>query len=342
MPRVTIADVARAAGVGLSTVDRVMNGRRKVKPATAAHVLETAERLGFYGSAAIRDRLRAQSVQVTLDFILLRRTTPFYQKVGEALIEAAQRRSDVRIRPRLRFPEELTPRAMADELLALRGKSDGVAIVASDHPLVSAAIAELAEAGTPVIALVTDLSAPMRRGYVGHDYWRVGRTAGWLVHRLAAGPGKIGLVIGSHRYLSQEAMEMGFRSYFRDRQAGFTVLEPIANLENPALGCEATLELLSRHPDLRGLYVAGGGVEGVFEALRDSRLPDRLVTVCMAQTEGSAAALQEDLIQVVLSHPYRALAEAAVDTLVTVLSRPEASGLQQVLLPFDIVTAENL
>jgi LacI family transcriptional regulator len=231
---------------------------------------------------------------------------------------------------------------MADELLALKGKSDGAAIVASDHPLVSAAIAELAEAGTPVIALVTDLTASLRRGYVGHDYWRVGRTAGWVVDRLAAAPGKVGVVIGSHRYLSQEAMEMGFRSYFRERRAGFEVLEPIANLENPALGCEATLELLARHPDLRGLYVAGGGVEGVFDALRDSRLPERFVTVCMALTEGSAAALQQDLIQVVLSHPYRALAEAAVDTLVTAVSRPEDPGLLQVLLPFDIVTAENL
>lgn len=342
MPRVTVADVAEAAGVGLSTVDRVMNGRRPVKPETARRVLDAAERIGFYGTAAIRGRVVARPEHLRLDFVLLRRGTPFYRKVGEALVDAAGARGDMRIRANLHFPEELTPRAIAAELRALVGHSDGVAVVASDHPLVSDAIAELAAAGTPVIALVTDLTAPLRRGYVGHDYWRIGRTAGWMVGRLARTQGKVGLVIGSHRYLSQEAMEIGFRSYFRERCPGFEILEPIASLEDPGLGCEATLELLARHPDLRGLYVAGGGVEGVFDALRDSRPPEGFVTVCMALTEGSAAALQEDLVQVVLSHPYRALAEAAVDTLVAAVARPADQGLLQVLLPFDVVTAENL
>lgn len=43
-----------------------------------------------------------------------------------------------------------------------------------------------------------------------------------------------------------------------------------------------------------------------------------------------------------LSHPYRALAEAAVDTLIAAVARPADPGLLQVLLPFDVVTAENL
>jgi hypothetical protein len=36
------------------------------------------------------------------------------------------------------------------------------------------------------------------------------------------------------------------------------------------------------------------------------------------------------------------LAEAAVDTLVAAVARPADQGLLQVLLPFDVVTAENL
>ena len=342
MTRITIADVARAAGVGLSTVDRVMNGRRPVRPDTAARVLEAAERIGFYGSASIRRRMEARPGALSLDFVLLRRSTPFYRLVGEALVAAAGARSDVRVKANVHFLDELTPRAMAAHLSALAGRSDGVAVVASDHPLVSQAIADLTERGTPTIAFITDLTAPQRRGYVGHDYRKIGRTAGWSVARLAPSPGKVGVVIGSHRYLSQEAMEMGFRSYFRERAPGFQVLEPVSNLENSSLGCEATLELLARHPDMRGLYLAGGGAEGVVEALRDSALPPGFVTVCMALTEVSAAALQDDVIQVVLAHPYRPLAEAAVAALVTAAGRPADAGLLQTLVPFEVVTAENL
>ena len=38
-------DVARAAGVGVATVDRVINRRAAVRPQTAQRVLEAAEQL---------------------------------------------------------------------------------------------------------------------------------------------------------------------------------------------------------------------------------------------------------------------------------------------------------
>ena len=43
MARPTIADLARTAGVGISTVDRVLNGRDPVRRATAERVLAAAE-----------------------------------------------------------------------------------------------------------------------------------------------------------------------------------------------------------------------------------------------------------------------------------------------------------
>jgi LacI family transcriptional regulator len=159
---------------------------------------------------------------------------------------------------------------------------------------------------------------------------------------LSAAPGKVGVVIGSHRYLSQEAMEMGFRSYFREKTQGFEILEPVSSLEDASLACEATLHLLARHPDLRGLYVAGGGIEGVIDALRDQVLPEGFVTVCPALTEVTRAALQSDLIQVVLSHPCKALAQAAIDMLQGLVGRPAEPGLLQTLVPFQVITSENL
>ena len=60
-PRVTIIDVARAAGVHPSTVSRVLNGRGELAllPATRQRVLATASRLGYRPSALARSlRLR--------------------------------------------------------------------------------------------------------------------------------------------------------------------------------------------------------------------------------------------------------------------------------------------
>ncbi|HWV20199.1 MAG TPA: LacI family DNA-binding transcriptional regulator, partial [Devosia sp.] len=45
--RVTVHDVARAAGVSLATVDRVLNGRPGVRSVTAEKVEEAIKSLGF-------------------------------------------------------------------------------------------------------------------------------------------------------------------------------------------------------------------------------------------------------------------------------------------------------
>lgn len=45
--KITLADIAREARVGVATVDRVLNKRAAVKESTARRVLETARRLGF-------------------------------------------------------------------------------------------------------------------------------------------------------------------------------------------------------------------------------------------------------------------------------------------------------
>ncbi|MDR3529641.1 MAG: LacI family DNA-binding transcriptional regulator, partial [Rhodopila sp.] len=57
MARPTITDVARAAGVSVSTVDRVLTGRHQVRPATVARVLTAADTIGFRAAETARQRL---------------------------------------------------------------------------------------------------------------------------------------------------------------------------------------------------------------------------------------------------------------------------------------------
>ena len=52
--------------------------------------------------------------------------------------------------------------------IARRG-SQGVVLTAPDHPLVVAAVERLAEAGIPVVTLITDLPTSRRVAYAGQD-----------------------------------------------------------------------------------------------------------------------------------------------------------------------------
>ncbi|HSA81148.1 MAG TPA: LacI family DNA-binding transcriptional regulator [Geminicoccaceae bacterium] len=259
MARPTIADLARAANVSISTVDRLLNGRDPVRRPTAERVLKAAEEIGFYATGAIRQRLGTDKPERTLGFILQKRAKPFYRLLGDALAGATTTSAAIRGHPVIDFLEEITPTAVSDRLLRLGKRTDAVALVAADHPHVTNAIDQLRAAKVPVFALISDLTASGRAGYIGLDNRKVGRTAAWTMANFCKHPGEIGIFVGSHRFLCQELCEMSFRYYFRENAPEFRLLEPLTSLEDARLAHESTLDFLKRKPDLVGIYVAGGG-----------------------------------------------------------------------------------
>jgi LacI family transcriptional regulator len=337
----TMMDVAKAAGVGVATVDRVINQRASVRPETAQKVLEAAERLGFRRAGLIRHRIDQQN-SCKLGFILQKRSTHFYREMGDALLAAAQAFSEPRIKAVVEYLDELTPQHMVAKLHELGAKVDAIAVVAADHPQISQAIDQLSGQGIPVFALISDLSAEACAGYVGLDQRKVGRTAAWAVSRLCRTPGKVGLMVGSHRYLCQEQAEISFRSYLREYAPEFQVLETSISLEDIHLAQAATLDLLKRHPDLAAIYVAGGGIEGVIQALHEAEAPTELVTVCPDLTEVTRQALIDGRIDLVISHPREWMSTRLVEAMITAVRNKDTRGPVQSLLPFVSYTAANV
>lgn len=192
-----------------------------------------------------------------------------------------------------------------------------------------------------MISLISDLTATTRAGYVGLDNWKVGRTAGWAMAHLCHQPGKVGILVGSHRYLCQDTAEMSFRSYLREHAPDFSILELVITFEDAGYAYENTLDLLKRTADLAGLWVAGGGIEGVVQAVTDSGTAGRLVTVGRDLTADTRAALIDGTVTLMLSHPQQAMAAATVGAMIEA-SSGASPGFQQVLLPFDLWTAENV
>ncbi len=65
-----------------------------------------------------------------------------------------------------------------------------------DHPRITEAIERLRADRVPVVAVISDLTAPARAGYVGLDNWKVGASAGWAMAKLCKRPGKIAVFVG--------------------------------------------------------------------------------------------------------------------------------------------------
>ncbi len=339
MSEPTMEDVAKAAGVGVATVDRVINRRAPVRPDTAQRVLDAAQSVGFRRAGLIQRRISEQQRPLKLGFLLQR--SPFYKALGQALRQAVQAMNHPRVSSEIEFMDDFTPRKVAERLLLMGRDVDAVALVAADHPVVNQAIERLHTQGVPVFAFVTDLSAPSVAGYVGIDNRKMGRTAAWSVAKLCKRPGKIGLILGSHRYLCQEQCEISFRSYLRESAPEFQVLETLVSLEDIKLAHAATLELLHCHPDLVGVYVAGGGIEGVLEALQEASIPD-LVTVCHDLTDITRLALVDGHATVVLSHPCDWMARRLCESMSETIQNRQERGKSQDVLPFTVYTVANV
>jgi LacI family transcriptional regulator len=368
MKRPTLAAVAQAAGVSPATVDRVLNSRLPVREGTALRVIEAAERIGYHGARLMRARLleRGERQIRTLGFCLLRRHEAFYQAFARELSRATREHPSARGLAVIEYLDTLEPAAIAERMLRLGEEVDALGVVAVDHPHVGAAIDTLHAAGKPTFALLSDLSAPRRAGYAGVDPRKSGRTAAWAISRLAKRPGPVGVFVGSHRYLGHEACEMSFRAHLREHAPDFHVLETRVNLEDADLAHEATLDLLRRHPDLAGLYDAGGGgMAGTIRALRAERPPGHpgghVVTVSNELSPDHRAALVDGVIDLVLGTPQAAIANTVVQAMFDALDAgpgpgPSASDLdplaalalpappqpRQLLLPVELWTAENL
>lgn len=343
--RVTLQDVARAAGVGSATVDRVLNGRLPVREDTALRVIAAAEALGYRAAHLMRQRLDSAGKRSRLGFCLQKRDSPFYQALAQALRDATRRQTDGHGSAVIEFIDELEPRAIADRLLELGRRCDALGLVALDHPHVSAAVAQLHQEGRPCLALLSDLGAPQRLGCVCIDDRQRGRVAAWAVRRLSRHPGgEVGVFIGSHRYLGQETSEMAFRSALREQAPGLRVLDAQVNLEDEQIGYEATLSLLARHPRLVGLYDTGGGAtRGIVRALREEGAGRGIVMVAHGLTPEHREALIDGVIDLVIQTPVVPVADTAVGVLLRALEpgQPVAFG-QPFVLPFELYTSENV
>lgn len=349
--RPTIVDLAEAAGVSVATVDRVLNGRHAVRAGTAERVLAAAEALGYHATALMERRVRRAVPERRFGFLLQKRSDAFYRQFAADIEAACAAATEVRVVPVVAFVDELSPGALAEAMRRLGAGVDALSVVSIEHPHIDAAIADLKADGVPVFALLTDLTAEARAGYIGRDNRKEGRTAAWMIEHTARAPGEIGIIVGSHRYLCQETAEISFRAYFREHASGFRLLEPLVNLEDVRVAYEATLDLLARRRGMVGLYLCGGGTDGVIRAVREEA-PEGLAIVCYELTPTTRAALVDGVITAVIGTPTARLAQSAVAAMTKATAgkglgrtagvAPSDLPFVHAVHPFDLFIRENV
>ncbi len=339
--RPTMQDVADLAGVSLSTVDRILSGRSKVKPATLRHVLEVAGRIGFHGVPVIRERLSETVPEARLGFLLNGNERALYADFAQRLTERTRASSKIRGTAEIRHLQSVAPAEAAGELLRLGQSCSAIAAVAVDAPEVHAAVASLALRGIPVFSMLSDITCPAVAGHAGADPRKMGRGAGWMMHRLCWRPGRVALFLGSRGYSAHRGYEAGFRSYLEEHCSPLLLLPPAETGESDAAAEALAAEILQSEPEIAAILVAGGGLHGVLRAIAaDGR--SGLVVIGTELGATVDAALSEGRVDAVLSHPTREVVEAVVAMMESAVVFGSPPERQQQGVPVEIRISETV
>lgn len=263
---VTIKDVAREAGVTVSTVSRSLNGSYGVHHATRAKVVAVAQRLNYSPSHAARGLVTGRTHALGLIISDIR--NPFFAEVARGAQEAASRAGyDL-----LLCNADLDPAAQLRSIRAMLGKRVDGLIMNSVLAFSRAEKQELAASRVPVVLLNRPRQA---RGFnvVRADNVLGGRLAGEYLNRLG------------HRRLAHLT---GPRQHgnLTDRAQGFLAACPDAIVlhgENTfASGCDMARRLFDAHPDVTAVFAASDVL--AFGVLREAwnrglRVPDHLSVI---------------------------------------------------------------
>ncbi len=300
MAKITTQDVARAAGVSIATVDRVINKRPGVRPVTVERVEDAVRRLDYQPDRLAARLARARDYRFC--FVLPTGPNMFMQGLHDEVVGTGQRVKPDRIEIFAESTDVFDGPRLAEKLTALGDDYDGVAVVALDHPAVREAINGLVEAGVKVATLVSDAPGSRRQHFVGVDNSAAGRTAGSLLGRFLGGRrGKVGLIAGSLALRDHMERQFGFEQVLAQEFPDLEIL-PVREGRDDFARVEAVArELLADCPDLIGLYNVGAGNRGIVAALEAAGRQDEVVFIAHELTAYSRKALVRGSIDAIIN-----------------------------------------
>jgi LacI family transcriptional regulator len=267
----TIAEIAREAGVGTATVDRVLNRRPGVNADTLQRVMQAVEKLGVPPQPG-RPR---RGANFRFAYVLPSESTPLFELIERQIAQSAGDFRHQHINEVTYRFDGSDPARFAAELAQL-GDCDGIALLAPDVPVVKLAINELVRSGVHVVTLFSDITGAMRETHIGADNRAAGRTAGLLLARMAGSQGTLLLTSQATRLSCEIDRRIGFSQVLEERFPEFR----LQRLQELPAGDEAAATALRRLFDddvdptrLVGLYNVGSGSAGVARAVASLGLP---------------------------------------------------------------------
>ena len=303
---ITIKQIAELCGVSRGTVDRVINGRGKVKEEKRALILQTMEKFGYQPNPAAR-ALVSQRQSPIVGVIISASEIQFFAPVIRALRKAATyyERFGLRTEWHLHTGYNVAEQGAAIAALQAEGAS-AIIINPMSEPEIIQALEECIQSDIFVIALNNDFESDIPHVYVGSDYAAGGRTAAALLRKLRTGSIHAGVIYSGVRMLGHMNRIEGFRERLTAEE-GCTLSAMATSFDDDIKAYESTLGMLEEHPEINAFFIAtSGGAHGVCQALFKKGRAEDITVITFDTIPAIRAAMQSGIIDAAIyQHPRR-------------------------------------
>lgn len=332
--KISISDVAKAAGVSTATVDRVLNNRGGVRTDKEDRVLATARALGIDRAL---DRTPSRALRVAV--LIQPPVNPFHASLREGIDLASRMYATLNVQFFVHHIDPRKPAAIAATVRDCRSY-DGLVITSPDDIRVREAVAFLSR-NVPVVTLATDLTDCGRAAYVGPNDRQAGRVAGDLMGLfLGRQGGRVVLVAGSRDITGHREREAGFRDIMTERYPECSLAVVLETGENQDEAGRVVEIAFRDDPGLRGIYHLSAGALPIVSALQRLGRTDNTVVITHELTPNRRMLLKSRKINAVIDQRPLLEARLAVETIAKLLGRMPGEAVS-ISTDIQIFLAEN-
>jgi LacI family transcriptional regulator len=298
--RFLIKEIALQAGLGVATVDRVLNGRANVREHTRKRVEQAIKELEK------QELNLANTGRKLIVDVVVEAPARFSDEIKNALEGELAFLHPAVVRPRFLLRETMTTAEVVEALriIARRG-SHGVFLKARDVPEIAEAIAELQRHGIPVVTLVTDIPLSARIAYAGPDNRIAGATAAYLVGLMVGpSPANVLMTMSDGLFRGEEEREISFRRALRNRHPQLRLIDASGGHGLDTQTEKRVSSVLDDGIEIAAVYSMGGGNRAILRAL-EAQQKASVVFVGHDLDKENVRLLGEGRIQAILHHDLR-------------------------------------
>jgi LacI family transcriptional regulator len=256
---IRIKDIAKAAGVSVGTVDRVLHNRGKVSD-RAKKKVDAALQKNEYRPNLIARTLGSNKAYKIVALIPSHEQDPYWDLVYKGILRSKHEWSHYGVNISI-YGFDIERKSSFEEVWQklLRSKPDGILMAPIFYNETLPFFEIIRKKKIPFVLFNTNINESNAISFIGQDLYQSGRVAAELLSVGQDEPGAFGVLhvdddLEDSVHLLQK--EKGFRDYLDEFYSSQSVIESLNRTSSSDFSFKKKLATLLNKPDLKGIFVS--------------------------------------------------------------------------------------